>query len=120
MHNNDMKFRVWNMMLMIGLMLASVVVAPALVQAQEGPHEVFLPVVLGEQSAEGPTSAGDQSSDAVSHSEDISINAASLSTLGAYRTIGLPVLGTDLEQAKSKVRHGKVLIHGVPLLFHGS
>jgi len=77
-----MKFQLWNMVLVLALMLGSVVVAPDPAQAQEGQIQLYLPLAHGEQSAEQLTSTGDQSSDTVTHSEDISINAASLSTLG--------------------------------------
>jgi len=50
MQTSNMKFRLWNMMLVLALMLGSFAIAPAPVQAQEGRNQVFLPAVIGEVS----------------------------------------------------------------------
>lgn len=50
MQTNDMKFRLWNMVLVLALMMGSVVIAPAPAQAQEGQNRVMLPMVVGGQT----------------------------------------------------------------------
>lgn len=56
MQTNDMKFRLWNMVLVLALMMGSVVIAPAPVQAQEGQNRVMLPMVMGGNTFELDTS----------------------------------------------------------------
>jgi len=46
-----MKFRLWNMVLVLVLILGNFVVAPMLAQAQEGQNLIMLPMVMGERGS---------------------------------------------------------------------
>lgn len=52
MQTRDMKFRLWNMVLVLSLMLGSIMITPALVQAQDSGNQIFLPAMIGEQTPE--------------------------------------------------------------------